>query len=47
MRQKDKDTIADVLMSLTLIEAALAEFQATIDREREIMRTSIKEGEAR
>lgn len=42
MRQKDKDAVADVLMSLTLIEAAMAAFQETIDRERELLRSSIE-----
>lgn len=42
MRQKDKDAVADVLMSLTLIEAAMAVFQETIDRERELLRSSIE-----
>ena len=46
MRQQDKDAVADILMSMTLVEAALAQLQETIDRERELMRTAIKESEA-
>ena len=42
MREKDRQAIADVLMSLTMMEAALAAFQETIDREREILRADIK-----
>ena len=45
MQRKAKEAMADILMSLTLIEAALASFQETIDRERELMRAAIKESE--
>ena len=45
MRQKDKDAVADVLMSLTLVEAALAMMQETIDREREILRADFDANE--
>ena len=41
MKQRDKDAVADVLMSMTLVEAALAQLQETIDREREILRAGI------
>lgn len=42
MREKDKQAVADVLMSLTMVEAALAAMQETIDREREILRADIE-----
>lgn len=41
MREKDKQAVADILMSLTMVEAALAMMQETIDREREILRADI------
>lgn len=45
MREKDKQAVADILMSMTLIEAALAMMQETIDREREILRADIDASE--
>lgn len=42
MREKDKQAVADILMSMTLVEAALAMMQETIDREREILRSDIE-----
>lgn len=41
MREKDKQAVADILMSMTLVEAALAMMQETIDREREILRADV------
>lgn len=42
MKQRDKDAIADVLMSLTMLEAAIVEMQEIINREREILRADIE-----
>ena len=46
MRKKDREKVADILMSITMVEAALAALQETIDRERKALRLAIEEKEA-
>ena len=47
MRKKDRDAVADILLSITLMEAAMAQLQETLERERELMREAIKESEGK